>query len=250
MGRTNLETATRNVRLLEQICSAKPRKNEGWSALCTGLSRELVSALEALDRRPPSSDWRSAKVERAGVLAGLARALIATEQFDLLSRVVAHALASPKVYPLRSVLVPALASLRPWLKKDLKKSCAALTRWAASCREQLESLTARAPEEPADYRRPAEIDCKCADCAELRRFLKDPRESVHRFSMRQDRRSHLENVIRANRCDLDHKTERTGSPHTLVCTKNVSSYRERLKTYHQDQERLATVRSIEAGLPS
>jgi hypothetical protein len=140
-------------------------------------------------------------------------------------------------------------SLQPWLTKNLEEPCAALTRWVASCREQLESLTARVPEEPTDYCRPAEINCKCVDCAELRRFLKDPRESVHRFSMRQDRRSHLEHAIRANKCDLDHKTERTGSPHTLVCTKNMSSYRESLKTYHRDRERLATVRSIEAGLP-
>jgi hypothetical protein len=44
-------------------------------------------------------------------------------------------------------------------------------------------------------------------------------------------------------------TERTGTPHTLVCTKNKASYVERLKLYQQDQEHLATVRSIEASLP-
>lgn len=250
MERTNTETVARNIRLLEQICSAKLRKKEGWVELYAGLSRELVTALTAMDQAPPSFDWRSAKVERTGVLAGLARSLIVTGQFELLSSVVEHALASTKLYPLRSVHIPALVCLQPWLKKNLKKPYAALTRWVGSCQEQLESLTARAPEEPTDFRRPAEIGCKCADCAELKRFLKDPRESSHRFSMKQDRRSHLEHLIRASKCDIDYMTERNRSPHTLVCTKNTASYRERLKTYHQDQERLATVRSIEASLPN
>ena len=249
MQSTDSQTVERNVLLLEQLCTTRPRKREGWVDLCTALAQELVPALEAIDRRRPSDDWRLREVRRADVLAGLARALIATGQFELLSRVVAHALASPKQYPLRDVHIPVLVELRPWLKANLKEPCEAVTQWVAWCREQLESLTARVPEEPADFRRPAEIHCKCADCAELKRFLADPRESVHRFRAPQDRRSHLEHRIREHRCDLDLATERRGSPHTLVCTKNQASYRVRLKTYHQDLERLATVRSIEAGLP-
>jgi hypothetical protein len=249
MEHTDTRTVERNVRLLESLCSVRPRKQEGWAELCAGLAQELVSGVEAMDREAPSFDWRAREVDRAAVLAGLARALIATEQFELLARVVAHALAAPERYPPRLVLVPALEELQPWLKKSLKRSSAAVARWVAACREQLEALTANAPEEPADFRRPAEIACKCADCAELKRFLDDPRESVHRFSVRQDRRSHLENAIRQHKCDLDLRTEERGSPHTLVCTKNTASYQERLKTYHQDRDRLATVRSIEAGLP-
>jgi hypothetical protein len=249
MRSTNSETAERNVRLLEQICSAKPRKKEGWGELCAALSQELVPAVETIDQRSPSYDWRSQKLERTGVLAGLVRSLILTGQSELLSRVVEHALASPEHYPLRLVHIPALEKLRPWIGKHLKEPCPALARWVASCREQLESLTARAPQEPTDFRRPAEIDHKCADCAELKRFLEDPSEAVHRFSVRQDRRDHLEHMIRGRKCDLDLQTDRRGSPHTLVCTKNKASYQERLTTYHQDRERLATVRSIEASLP-
>jgi hypothetical protein len=240
----------RNVRLLEQICLTKPRQKQGWGELCASLARDLGSAIEAIDQEPSSTfDWRAQKVERAEVLAGLARSLIVTEQSELLSRVVAHALASPKKYPLTFAHMPALERLRPWLKKNVKKPCAALTQWVASCREQLEALTARVPQEPIDFRRPAAITCNCADCAELKRFLEDPREPVHRFSIREDRRKHLEHRIREHKCDLNFRTERGGSPHTLVCTKNMASYQEKLKTYHQDQEHLATVRSIEAILP-
>jgi hypothetical protein len=250
MRSTTIETIERNVRLLEHICLAKPPKKQGWDELCAALAQELVSALKAIDRTSSSTDYRSRDVDRAEVLAGLVRSLIATEQSELLSRIVAHALASPKKYPLTPAHMPALVGLRPWLEKNVKKPSEALTEWLAWCREQLETLTARAPQEPADFHRAAAISCKCADCAELSRFLEDPREPLHRFSIKQDRRTHLEQQIREHKCDLDLKTEKTRSPHTLVCTKNSVSYRKRLKTYHQDQEHLAMVRSIQESLPA
>src|SRR5205823_14007618 len=60
------------------------------------------------------------------------------------------------------------------------------------------------------FRRAAAISCACADCRELKRFLEDPQEQVHRFRVAEHRRKHLENSIRRGRCDLDLKTERTG----------------------------------------
>ena len=71
---------------------------------------------------------------------------------------------------------------------------------------------------------------------------------MHRFSIREDRRTHLEHAIRDNHLDLDFRTERKRSPHTLVCTKNKASYHARLNKYNQDQERLATILSIQSGL--
>ena len=249
MKGTTIESIERNVRLLQHLCGTKTRKEAGWVELCRTLALELVAALEAIDREKEASGWRAEEVDRPNVLAGLAQALLVSQQPELLSRVVAHALELPKVYPLRTAHVPALEVLHPWLKKHVKKAPRALKQWVAACREQLESLTARAPLQPNDCRRTADIACKCADCGELKRFLVDPLESVHRFRMSQDRRSHLESTIQTHGCDLDLKTERTGSPHTLVCTKNTASYREKLKTYHQDQKHLATIRAIEASLP-
>lgn len=119
----------------------------------------------------------------------------------------------------------------------------------ASCREQLEALTAKAPQPPADFRRSAGLSCKCAECRELSQFLKDPNAREHRFSARQERRDHLENIIRHDRCDVDCRTEARGRPYTLVCAKNTASYQAKLKEYHQNQERLAAIRAIEGGLP-
>jgi hypothetical protein len=249
MKSTNAQTLKRNVRVLEQTCLAKPRPKEGWLELCAALAQALVQALEALDRGQADNDWRAPHVDRAEVLAGLARSLLATEQVDLLGRVVAHALASPKKYPLRLAHMPALVSLRPWLEKHVKQPCAVLAQWLASCREQLEVLTAEAPQAPADFRRTAALTCKCQYCNELKQFLEDPRESVHRFRLRQDLRSHLENSIRQDQCDVDCQTDRHGSPHTLVCTKNTASYQAKLRTYQQDQEHLATLLAIQATLP-
>jgi hypothetical protein len=249
MKGTTQGSMERNVRLLELIATARPRKKEGWAELVAAIAQELVAAIEALDRRSSSTDWQYREVKRAEILEGLARSLIAADRRDVLSRFVDHALALPKRYPLRTAHLAALAALRPWLKKHVKQPIAALTHWLASCREQLEALTAQVPQEPTDFRRSAAIGCKCAECAELSRFLKDPKESVHRFSAREERRKHLEHRIREHRCDLDLKTERRGSPYTLVCTKNTASYRAKLKTYHEDLEHLAMVRAIESGLP-
>ena len=73
---------------------------------------------------------------------------------------------------------------------------------------------------------------------------------MHRFTMKKERRNHLEGEIRNHNATWTCQLDRRGSPQTLVCTKNKASYQEKLKTYHQDQEYLATVRSIEASLPA
>ncbi|CAN5834202.1 hypothetical protein BH23PLA1_BH23PLA1_13690 [soil metagenome] len=249
MEATTAETMERNVRLLEHLSTAKPRQKEEWSHLTSELSQALVSAIETIDQNPAAEHWRSRNVNRAEVLAGLNRSLIATEQFDHLSRVVNHALAAPKWYPLTTVHLPALESLQPGLQKNLKQPAEALSHWLASCREQLEALTARKPEEPNDFRRGTLSPCKCQDCAELNRFLEDPKEAVHRFRLRQDRRDHLSTQICSHKADLDLRTEKTSSPHILVCTKNKASYFADLATYQRNLEHLKTVNAIAAALP-
>ena len=253
MNGTTSETIERNVRLLEQIATARPRKRAGWDELCKSLAEELIPAIEAIDREKPPTDWQAREVKRDEVLAGLVRSLLASGQCELLSQFLAHTLALPPIiltsYPLMTAHIPALESLRPWLKKNLKKPCDGLTHWVAACREQLETLTAREPQKLADYYREAPITCKCPECAEMKGFLQDPREPVHRFRVREERRKHLAARIHESHLDLDYRIEEKGSPYTLVCTKNTNSYQAALKEYHRNQERLTMVQSIEAGLP-
>ncbi len=250
MKATTPGTMERNVRLLESICTARPRKKEGWSELCEALASELVSAIGSIDRAPPSSDdWRYRSVDRVEVLAGLARSLIATEQDRLLSRFIDHALALPQKYPLTDAHIKALVGLRTWLSKNVKKPSAGLVKWLDEVRDQLRSITAEVPQEPTDFRRAAPIKCTCSDCAELKRFLADPGERVLRLKMGKERRRHLHSQIDVNKIDLTHVTERIGSPQTLVCTKTAASYQASLKKYREDREHLATIEAIRASLP-
>ena len=59
-----------------------------------------------------------------------------------------------------------------------------------------------------------------AECREMQAFMSDPVASVHRFRVRQERRNHLEGKIAAHGLEMKAVTDRTGSPQTLVCTKN------------------------------
>jgi hypothetical protein len=243
----------RNLGLLEAVCVAGSRRKGADGeriGLCADLAGAFVAGLEALDRAAATGhDWRLRNVGRSAVLSGLTRSLLATGQFELFTTAIDRVLTDTKLYPL-AVHIAALTGLRPWLKTHLKTPCAGVSRWVAACREQLEALTAQEPAPPGDLRREANIDCRCADCAELRRFLADPAAGVHRFRAAQDRRTHLEHTIRHRRCDVDCTTERVGSPHVLVCTKNTASFRARLKKYHEDCGHLATLRAIERALPT
>src|SRR5262249_25202317 len=106
------------------------------------------------------------------------------------------------------------------------------------------------PEPPRDWRRPSQLSCKCVHCKRLSAYLDDPAESEHRFRAVQGIRSHLEEVICRDQCDVKHTTERRGSPHTLVCTKTQGSYQRALVTHKRDLEHLEHVRSVRQRIES
>ena len=64
-----------------------------------------------------------------------------------------------------------------------------------------------------------------------------------RFSARKDLRRHLEWKIEEQRCDVSCTTERRGSPHKLVCTKNQESYERRVAQRSGDLAALARLRA-------
>ncbi len=243
----------RNLDLLEALCTSKSRRkgnDEERIKLCVKLAGVFAANLETLDKAATTAhSWQYRIVKRSALLVSLTRSLLAIQQFELYSKIVARMLVDTKLYPLADH-IKALTSLQPWLKTHLKTRCEGVSRWVVATRNQLESLTVQEPAPPSDFRREANIDCKCADCAELRRFLLDPKEEVHRFRMAEGRRSHLENTIGHPGCDVNCKTERVSSPHVLVCTKNTASFKARLKKYHENCQHLTTLRAIEKALPT
>jgi hypothetical protein len=55
----------------------------------------------------------------------------------------------------------------------------------------------------------------------------------------------VQDIIRAAKADLDTRTEKRGSPHTLVATKNQASYERRVRQRQKDVENAARILALE-----
>ena len=102
------------------------------------------------------------------------------------------------------------------------------------------------PEQPRDWVIETRLACSCANCARLQAFCDDPAATTARFSMRQDLRAHVESTIKIRQLDIDCETERRGSPHTLICTKNRATYKRRRAEYAED---IAHMRLLAGAAP-
>jgi hypothetical protein len=240
------------VTIFEGLCSIPPAMTDERRAVCVALADELEQILERWDRRQ-EQDWYQPE-PRTGIVDSVFRAFTALAEIDRLAQFVAYILGKPKRYELRTVLIPAVKSLHAALAAD-SPGQGSLDRLLHHCITQLRTLTATPIEPPADWTRAADLDCNCADCKELARFLRDPVEQVHRFPRRQDLRHHLHSQIARHRLDLTHVTERKGRPQTLVCTKNQATYKRRLAQFNKDVqflkdlEKLAGVEVTQGGAP-
>ena len=109
--------------------------------------------------------------------------------------------------------------------------------FASLWRHAVDFLLARSatpPETPKTWKIAAPVKCRCEHCAKLRAFCKDPAAKTARFPLREELRDHLQEIIERHRLDIEHVTERRGSPYTLVCTKTRSSHERRLAEYAED----------------
>ncbi len=240
---TSNETIERHARLLADWSLRKDR-NADRRKLCALLAHEMMPVLARWDPRRAGHDWRAREVDRARLLPPLAQTFISLEQADLFEQFVAHVLDRPKVFDLTTVQIPALLGLEAWLKRNVKQPRPPLHRWLTAIREELESRAAHPPREPADWRRESAIPCKCADCKELSRFLKDPGAETFRLPLAQHRRQHLHQVIDTHKLDTTHVTERRGRPYTLVFSKTKASYERALKAHHIDLDHLQKIRNM------
>jgi 2OG-Fe(II) oxygenase superfamily len=222
---------TTPVTIFEALCCSPPALTDERRRVCIALADELAQVLERWDR-PPKQDW-SPPEPRTGIVESVFRALAALGENARLAQFVGYILADPRRYELRTVLIPAVKALQAG-QTAASPARGSFERLLHHCLTELRSLTATPIEPPADWRRQADMDCRCADCKELAQFLRDPAEKVHRFPRRKELRQHLHQQIDRHRLDLTHVTERKGSPQTLVCTKNQASYERRLAQFHLD----------------
>lgn len=235
------------VSLFESLCCAGSTPSEERLTVCRALAQDVSEALQTWDKAP-RDDWRARSLNRELLLKSLINAYAALGEEPRLTGFIKSVFEHPQHYPLHKVLIPAITQLfKAEASNDLH----------AAAREQLrlhgigalQELTAAMPQPPSDWSREAKVKChiNCANCKELNAFLMNPTEQSHGFSRVQFERTHLEEQIRATKCDLTFTTVKGRAPHTLLCTKTDATYRRNLSEYHSNTQHLA---ALEAFAPS
>jgi predicted 2-oxoglutarate/Fe(II)-dependent dioxygenase YbiX len=215
-----------------------------WRGQLLGAAQALLDAMPGDPAQPQlqADAWRRECVD-SGVVHDTLRALHFAGPASLSAladQAVTHWLAWPKTYGMDAVIVPALRRLaeRPAL---LNRPACLRLRAAAVDHLRARSSLDLAP--PADWRREARMSCPCEHCLALSRFLQSADQEVWRFKAREADRRHVEDSIRLGRHDIDCSTERKGSPHVLVCTKNQASYERRVAQRRADLDDLTRLKA-------
>ncbi len=203
-------------------------------------AKGLIASLPGDPALAPVDQWgrRHHVTPGAGVVADLVR-IAEPVDAELARRLAAHLLAWPETYGVDRALVPALKRL---LEGSARRSGAAMTGLLAACLAHLETRAAEPLEAPQNWSRASDIRCSCEHCAALGRFLASPSTETWTLKAAERFRSHVEGEIRRVRADLDIRTERRGSPHSLVCRKNSASYERRVAQRRQDLADIAILK--------
>ncbi len=203
---------------------------------------QAESSSHASSRRRPEP-----RLTGAG-LSLLLKALLASDSRQQLPRLVQCVQQLPAAYNLDDYQVPCLIAIIPWAKKRLGSIPPAIADWLAAVRKQLIAATVQHPLPPTDWARPADLDCTCGYCAQLKAFLADATQSVGRIAAREDLRSHVIQTIGRNQCDVSHQLERRGSPFSLVLTKTDGSFQRAVKRFETDLKLLRELPSPPATI--
>jgi len=232
------------VAIFSQLCCHAADMTPERKAACTSMALELKHLISKWDSHKEKNRWSGPPETREGIIETLTRALCAIDDTDFLERFLSHAFADPEHYGLHAILIPAVTKMHQWIDQE-PGAIDYYEQLHGHCVEGLQALTARPVEEPKDWAQHVTLGCQCPDCKELEQFLRDPQERVHRFAVRKERRQHLHEQIDRHRCDVDHVTERRGSPQTLVCTKNRASYARQKQQFAANERLLAELRAIQ-----
>lgn len=211
----------------------------------TGATGDLeqigVALIDALRGDPTKREqvgtWTRPTPVKPGFVVDL---LTATSRIDagLAMRAIEHLLAWPKTHEPDEVLVPAALAIAKLVES---RAWPAVGRLREASLDHLRRRIALPLEAPRDWTRTNPLKCTCGHCRGLGAFLVAPDQQQWRLKAVQDRRTHVEQSVRSAACDLDLTTERRGSPHTLVATKNQASYERRAKQRRQDLEHVSVL---------
>ncbi len=196
-------------------------------------AQALADALPGDPALAPKDQWgrpRGSPVDAAFV----ADIVAVVDRVDaaLAERTAAHLLAWPRHFDLDAVLVPASKKLLDG--NGVRAGGPASSALHVASVAHLATRIAEPLEPPKDWTRPGRIGCRCTHCAELARFLADPAKESWTLRAAERFRRHVEENIRRAQVDVDTRTERRGSPHSLICRKNQASYQRRVAQRKQD----------------
>lgn len=235
--------------LLEAANLSQTRPDHGRAL--RRFAEALVGRLPSLADRPPRPELDDGPLQDKvaadsrschHLLAALER--LATEPQRALA--VSAMIALLQVFDPARVLVPALQTLCASGGGGIAGDAQRLRLWRHCCT----FLLARSefpPPMPQDWRQPVALSCHCDDCRALQAFALDPRLREQRFRVRQDRREHLQSQIEQHGLDMDHVTERTGSPQTLACRKTRASYRRQCRQHAEDVAAMRALQALAGG---
>jgi hypothetical protein len=193
-----------------------------------------LSELRAWERPEPPDRMTATK---------LLSLLWSVDDPEMETQVIQKIVAMVGVYPPEKMLLPALVELSSTQGKAVRDR-PGFQRLVQRILDFLGDRVALPVEAPKDWTRVAKLGCSCGDCKALANFLASPTESVWHFRAAEARRRHIEQKIVAHGCDVDCKTERRGSPLTLICTKNQRSYDLRCARREADLKGLKQAREL------
>ena len=186
--------------------------------------------------------YKSCAVHRSKEFVGqLFSLLTGVDSNDLFTSTISALRSKPVHYPVLETLGPAVVD---FYKTAEVKNEGSIQEILTCCISQLEIAVHKVIETPTTSARSVKFTCSCIDCVELIRFLKHPTETQHQFKMNVSRRQHLHQQLDSGRADVTHKTEVTGTPHTLIVTKTNASYENNLKKRQQEKALLASLQSL------
>ncbi len=239
--------------LCELLCLLEGSKvslrSPGHGEVLQRFARTLVDALPGLATRPARGevDWALAYDETAADAQGCHGLLSVLERLasaePLRVAAITALIAAPQVFDPGRVLVPALQAMCAADGARIGADAQRLRLWRHCC-AFLFARSEFAPRSPTDWSQPVTLACLCEDCRALQAFAVDPRLREQRFRMRQDRREHLRRQIEQHGLDMNHATDRSGSPQTLVCHKTREGYRRQCRQHAEDVAAMHTLHAL------
>ena len=221
--------------------------SENPSPCFLDVARAAIACLDSMGKRDSESesfDWELTERKHNLAPEFLENLLQALQRFNgaTLCSAAAEKIASrPEYFGPVTFVVPAIERIWVGLWQRTAAVNTSLQHLWTSAAEFVLRRSEAPPQPPSDWRLDVELSCSCPDCQELQAFARDPAERVHRFRIKKERRRHLHNMIDRHRLDMNHETERVGSPQTLVCTKDRRAFDRRISQYRDE---IAAMRTL------